>query len=83
MSEPTAPGGPPAPVGDPERESRRGARLAAVFLIGTAGLVTPLLPAVSGPETIAGLPAPFVFLFGFWLLVIALIALAGRGSAGR
>jgi hypothetical protein len=67
---------------DPERESRRSARLVAVFLIGTAGLVTPLLPATSGPGTIAGLPTPFVFVFGFWLLLIGLIALAGADRGG-
>jgi hypothetical protein len=81
MIDPTATGGTP-PTGG-ERESRRGARLVAVFLVGTAGLVTPLLPAVSGPATVAGLPAPFVFVFAFWLLLIGLIALAGRGSDGR
>jgi hypothetical protein len=60
------------------RERARNTRLVAVFLLGCAGLTGPLLRATSGTTTVGDWPLPFVFLFGFWLLLIALIALALR-----
>lgn len=76
MRDPSSPSAERASGTEPEREARRNARLVAVFLLGTAGLVTPLLPATSGPATVGGLPWPFVFVFSYWLALIVLIALA-------
>ena len=58
------------------RERARSARLIAVFLLGCAGFAGPLLRAASHAAPPGAWPRPFVFLFGFWLLLIVLIALA-------
>lgn len=65
-----------APESERRRERARGTRLVAVFLLGCAGFAGPLLRVASHPAPVAGWPRPFVFLFAFWLLLIALIALA-------
>ena len=67
---------PPATESARRRERARGTRLVAVFLLGCAGFAGPLLRAASHPAPIGGWPRPFVFLFAFWLLLIALIAIA-------
>lgn len=58
------------------RERARSSRLVAVFLVGCAGFAGPLLRAASHAAPTGVWPRPFVFLFGFWLLLIVLIALA-------
>jgi len=78
MSEPTPDTAPRPAAADSERrqDRARGTRLIAVFLLGCAGFVGPLLPAASHATPAGAWPRPFVFLFAFWLLLIALIALA-------
>jgi hypothetical protein len=64
------------------RENARSARLVAVFLLGCVGFVAPLLRVVSRPPSWGAWPMPFVFLFAFWAVLIALIALAQRSRRG-
>lgn len=67
---------PPSAESERRRERARSTRLVAVFLLGCAGFVGPLLRAASHAAPAGAWPRPFVFLFGFWLLLIVLIALA-------
>jgi hypothetical protein len=68
------------PPSDSERrgEGTRSARLVAVFLLGCIGFAGPLLRIASRDPVPGRWPAPFVFLYGFWLLLIVLIFLALR-----
>ncbi len=66
----------PSPDTERRRERARGTRLIAVFLLGCAGFAGPFLRAASHGAPADAWPRPFVFLFSFWLLLIALIALA-------
>ena len=74
---------PPSADGERRRDSARGPRLIAVFLLGCAGFTGPLLRATSHAAPAGSWPLPFVFLFGFWLLLIGLIALALRSRPGE
>ena len=47
-------------------------RLAALALLGIPLLTYPLLSLPTGE--IAGIPAPYLYLFGVWTLLIALAA---------
>lgn len=76
-----------SPTGSLEAE-RRGesgpsARLLAIFLLGCAGFVGPLLRVASRGAPSGSWPTPFVFLFSFWGLLIVLIALALRRRRGE
>ena len=73
---PDSESGPPSAESERRRERARSTRLVAVFLVGCAGFVGPLLRAASHPTPAGAWPRPFVFLFGFWLLLILLIALS-------
>lgn len=64
------------------RERLRNTRLVAVFLLGCVGFAGPLLRSTSHAVTAGAWPLPFVYLFGFWLLLIVLIALALRAHPG-
>ena len=68
--------------GERRRESVRSARLVAVFLLGCIGFVAPLLRIVSRHPTWIAWPTPFVFLFVFWAVLIALIAIALNSRRG-
>jgi len=59
-------------------ERLRPARLVAIFLLGWLGFNTPPLRLVSRDAWIAGLPLTWVYLFGVWTLLIALLAMALR-----
>jgi hypothetical protein len=59
-------------------ERLRPARLAALFLLGCLGFNTPPLRLVSRDVQVAGLPLTWVYLFGVWTLLIALLAMALR-----
>ena len=56
------------------RNQERGKRLIAVFLLGVVLLNFPLLAAAEVGETLFGLPPIFVYLFGVWAVLIALLA---------
>jgi hypothetical protein len=59
-------------------ERLRPARLVALFLLGWLGFNTPPLRLVSRDAWVAGLPLTWVYLFGVWALLIALLAVALR-----
>ncbi len=61
-------------------ERLRPARLVALFLLGWLGFNTPPLRLASREAWVAGLPLTWVYLFGVWALLIALLAMALRPS---
>jgi hypothetical protein len=52
----------------------RSSRFVALFLLGCVVFNEPLLNLFSTPELILGVPRLYCYLFGVWLLMIALIA---------
>jgi hypothetical protein len=56
------------------KNSVKGQRLAALFLLGCLLFNYPLLSLFAGPATLAGLPLLFVYLFFVWACLIALMA---------
>jgi len=54
----------------------RGDRLIALFLLGLVLFNPPLLRAFGAPGSLSGWPALLLYIFGAWLAVIALLALA-------
>ena len=54
----------------------RGDRLIALFLLGLVLFNPPLLRAFGAPSSLSGWPALLLYIFGAWLAVIALLALA-------
>jgi hypothetical protein len=59
-------------------ERLRPARLVVLFLLGWLGFNTPLLRLASRGAWVAGLPLTWVYLFGVWTLLIALLAVTLR-----
>lgn len=57
------------------RDEDRGKRLIAVFLLGLVLLNFPLIAVVEAGGSVLGLPPLFVFLFGAWAGLIALLRL--------
>lgn len=49
-------------------------RLAALFLVGVLLLFSPLAALVDRQGDWLGVPAPFLYLFGAWTLLIGLAA---------
>jgi hypothetical protein len=64
-------------------ERLRSARLVAIFLLGSLGFNTPPLRLVSRDVWVAGLPLAWVYLFGVWTLLIALLAVTVRPPRGE
>ncbi|HSN91824.1 MAG TPA: hypothetical protein VLS93_11405 [Anaeromyxobacteraceae bacterium] len=58
------------------RSSKTGQRLFAVFLVGGVLLNYPLLSLFSQPFDVAAVPLLYAYVFGVWILLIALMALA-------
>ena len=54
--------------------SRKGERLAGVFLLGCLLFNFPLLGLFNVPATILGVPVVYAYLFGAWALLIAVVA---------
>jgi len=65
------------------RDEDRGKRLIAVFLLGLMLLNFPLLAVVEAGGRLFGLPPLFVFLFGAWAGLIALLCLIVERKAQR
>jgi hypothetical protein len=53
-----------------------GPRLVATFVLGCVLLNYPILSLFGRGGTIAGIPSLYAYVFGAWLLVIGLVALA-------
>lgn len=63
-----------------KRAGTTGPRLVAIFLAGCVLLNDPVLSLFSSPTTVLGLPLLAAYVFGAWLLVIGLLALAVERS---
>lgn len=50
-------------------------RLVGLFLIGAIGFSPPLLTLFDRPVLVAGIPLLYLFLFVFWIVLIALAAI--------
>ncbi len=62
-------------------EDRLKARLVALFVAGCVAFAYPLLGAFNTPATVLGLPVLYVYVFGAWAVLIALVAiLFARGG---
>lgn len=57
-----------------KRSNLTGQRLVAVFLMGCVLLDYPILSLFDRPVSVAGVPLLWVYVFGAWALVIALMA---------
>ncbi len=60
-----------------------GQRLVAVFLLGCLMFNFPLLAIFDRLGWVAGVPAVYMWLMFSWLVLIALMAWAARGSVNR
>lgn len=54
---------------------RRGQRLAVVFVVGLLVFNYPLMGLASSDTTLFGIPVLYLYLFGFWALIVAAMAL--------
>jgi hypothetical protein len=59
------------------------ARLATLFLLGCLGFNAPPLRLVSREAWVMGLPLVWIYLFGVWALLIAMLALVVRPPRGE
>ncbi len=58
-----------------KRSGMTGERLVATFMLGCVLLNYPVLFLFARKATVAGIPLVYVYLFGVWTLLIALLAL--------
>ena len=56
------------------RSGTTGQRLAAIFMMGCILLNYPILFLFARPGDIAGVPLLYAYVFGAWVLLIALMA---------
>ncbi len=54
----------------------KGQRLVALFLLGNALFNYPLLALFNRPATVGGVPLLYLYVFGAWAVLIALLAFA-------
>jgi len=47
-------------------------RLIGLFLIGAIGLSPPILTLFNQPRLVGGVPLLYLYLFGFWILLVVL-----------
>ena len=59
-----------------KRAGATGQRLAAIFVMGCVLLNYPILSLFSRDADVAGIPLLYVWVFGTWLGLVALMALA-------
>lgn len=52
----------------------KGQRLVALFLLGNLLFNYPLLALFNRPDSILGIPVLYAYVFGAWILLIALLA---------
>jgi hypothetical protein len=57
-----------------KRSDITGQRLAAIFLMGCVLLNYPIISLFSGPREVGGVPLLYAYVFGAWILLIALMA---------
>lgn len=56
------------------KQNAKGQRLAALFLLGNLLFNYPLLTLFNRADTVAGIPVLYLYVFGAWALLIALLA---------
>lgn len=56
------------------KQNVKGQRLAALFLLGNLLFNYPLLTLFNRADTVAGIPLLYLYVFGAWALLIALLA---------
>jgi hypothetical protein len=59
-----------------KRSDTTGQRLAATFMLGCVLLNYPILSLFARPAEVGGIPLLFAWVFGAWVLLIALMAWA-------
>lgn len=52
----------------------KGQRMVALFLLGNLLFNYPLLALFNKPESVLGIPVLYVYVFGGWAVLIALLA---------
>jgi hypothetical protein len=57
------------------KPNAKGQRLAALFVLGNLLFNYPLLALFNRPETALGIPVLYLYVFGAWAFLIALVAL--------
>jgi hypothetical protein len=57
-----------------KRSDVTGQRLAAIFLMGCVLLNYPIISLFGGPTEVAGVPLLYAYVFGAWIVLIALMA---------
>jgi hypothetical protein len=65
------------------KEKLLSTRLVALFLLGCLGFNAPPLRLVARDVWVAGLPLTWIYLFGFWTLLIGLLAALVRPPRGE
>jgi hypothetical protein len=58
------------------KPGRRSARLVALAMLGSLLFNFPLLALFNRPGTVAGIPVLYAWIFGAWIALIALMAIA-------
>jgi hypothetical protein len=56
------------------KQNVKGQRLAALFLLANLLFNYPLLALFNRPEMVAGIPVLYLYVFGAWAFLIALLA---------
>ena len=62
---------------------RSRALLAVLFPIFSALLVWPLLTMANRPVLVAGIPSLVLYLFAVWVVIVGVLAWAGRRARGE
>ncbi|MBF0172657.1 MAG: hypothetical protein HQL83_04310 [Magnetococcales bacterium] len=62
---------------------RRNDRLVALVILGMVALNFPILSLFSREEIVFGIPLLFLYLFGFWLLFVLMIAMIVTRKSGE
>ncbi|GAB3543769.1 hypothetical protein GCM10027343_17730 [Noviherbaspirillum agri] len=56
------------------KQNAKGQRLVAIFLLGNLLFNYPLLALFNRPDSLFGIPVLYLYIFGAWALLIALLA---------
>ncbi|HJV50705.1 MAG TPA: hypothetical protein VJ652_04560 [Noviherbaspirillum sp.] len=56
------------------KQNVKGQRLVALFLLGNLLFNYPLLTLFNRADTVAGIPLLYLYVFGAWAMLIALLA---------
>jgi hypothetical protein len=65
------------------RSGAIGDRLIAVFLLGVLLLMPPMMAIFNVERLVLGIPLLYLYLFGVWIALVGLVALALRRRRGE